>query len=167
MSPIDPANLGRWFDAYGAGLVLYARQWLEAAQAEEVVQDAFVQMMSLGKAPRSEKAWLFTAVRNAAISRLRSWQRQRRHVEQLAGERGEWFAARADDVIDAATAQEALAGLPGEQREVIVLRIWAGMTLQESANVTGQPMSTLFSRYQAGLAELRKRMGSPCEKKMD
>lgn len=34
MSPIDPADLGRCFDAYGASLVLYARQWLETAQAE-------------------------------------------------------------------------------------------------------------------------------------
>jgi RNA polymerase sigma-70 factor (ECF subfamily) len=167
MNPIDPAILGKCFDAYGAGLVLYARQWLDVAQAEEVVQDAFLQMMSLRKSPQSEKAWLFTAVRNAAISRLRSQQRSRKHTERLAGERSEWFSARADDAIDAATAQEALAGLLGEQREVIVLRIWAGMTLQEIADVTGQPVSTLFSRYQAGLAELRKRMGSPCEKKMD
>ena len=29
-APIDPATLGGWFDAYGAALVLYARQWLDA-----------------------------------------------------------------------------------------------------------------------------------------
>ena len=167
MSPIDPASLGTWFDACGAALVLYARQWLEWGQAEEVVQDAFLQLMSQRTAPDNAKAWLFTAVRHAAISRLRSHQRQRKHTERLASEQPQWFGARPDDLIDAATAQEALAGLPDEQREVIVLRIWAGLTLQEISDITHQPVSTLFSRYQAGLAQLRKRMESPCEKKKD
>lgn len=167
MSPTDPANLGKWFDACGATLVLYARQWLEQGRAEEVVQDAFVRMMSLRKAPDSPKAWLFTAVRNGAISQLRAHERQRRHTQRLAIERPDWFCARPDDRIDAAAAQEALAGLPAEQREVIVLRIWADLTLQEISEITGSPVSTLFSRYRTGLGELRKRMGTPCEKKTD
>ena len=167
MNPIDPANLGKWFDACGATLVLYARQWLERGQAEEVVQDAFLQLMSQRKAPANVKAWLIATVRNAALSRLRSHLRQRKHNERLAAEQTQWFSTRPDDLIDAATAQEALAGLPDEQREVIVLRIWAGLTLQEISDITHQPVSTLFSRYQAGLAQLRKRMESPCEKKKD
>lgn len=165
MSPIDPASLGRCFDAYGAALVLYARQWLQAGAAEEVVQDALVHLMGQRKAPRSVKAWLFAAVRNGAISRLRQRRRQQRYVEQLAAQQAAWFQARPDDLIDAAAAKQALAGLPEEQREVIVLRIWAGLTLQEISDITGQAVSTLFSRYRAGLAELRKRMESPCRTK--
>jgi RNA polymerase sigma factor (sigma-70 family) len=165
MSPIDPASLGRWFDAYGAALVLYARQWLQAGAAEEAVQDAFVHLMGQRKAPRCVKAWLFAAVRNGAISRLRQQRRQKRQAEQLTAQRPEWFQTRPDDLIDAAAARQALAGLPQEQREVIVLRIWAGLTLQEISDITKQPVSTLFSRYRAGLAELRRRMESPCRTK--
>lgn len=167
MSGPDPCQLGRWFDAYAPILVLYARQWLDAAGSEEVVQDAFLQLMSQRQPPENVKAWLFTTVRNAAISEIRSQQRRHRHTQRAVTERPTWFRSRPDELIDAAAAQQALAALPVEQREVIMLRIWAGMTLQEISQITGQPVSTLFSRYKTGLAELRKRMESPCGKKKD
>jgi len=56
-------------------------------------------------------------------------------------------------------------GLPPEQREVIVMRIWAQMTLTEIAQVTGEAMSTLFSRYRAGLSEIKRIMESSCHMK--
>lgn len=165
MSPMDPTCLSRWFDACAPALVLYARQWLDLARAEEAVQETFLRLVSQRHAPENVKAWLFTAVRNRAIGEIRSWHRRHRHAEQLASEKTAWFCGRPDELIDAAAAQQALANLPAEQREVIVLRIWAGMTLQEISGITRQPVSTLFSRYKAGLAELRRRMESPCEKK--
>ena len=57
-----------------------------------------------------------------------------------------------------AAAQAAMTELPVQQREVIVLRIWGGMTLQEVADVVDRPVSTVFSRYRAGLAAIRKEM---------
>ena len=39
MSEIDPEQFSRWFDEYGRVLVLYGRQWLDAAAAEDVVQE--------------------------------------------------------------------------------------------------------------------------------
>jgi RNA polymerase sigma factor (sigma-70 family) len=167
MTGPDPCHLSRWFSAYTPALVLYARQWLEAARAEEIVQDAFLRIMSQRHVPENVKAWLFTAVRNAAISEIRSQRRRHKQTQRAMAETPTWFCCRPDESIDAATAQEALTALPAEQREVIVLRIWAGMTLQEISQVTRQPVSTLFSRYKAGLAELRKRMESPCGKKKD
>lgn len=166
MSPMDPASLSQWFDACAPALVLYARQWLDAGRAEEIVQDAFVQLITQRTPPASPKAWLFATVRNAAVSTLRSRLRHQRHAERLAAERPDWFRSQPDELIDAATAQAALADLPHEQREAIVLRIWAGLTLQEISDITGLPVSTLFSRYQAGLAALRKRMESPCTKRI-
>ena len=47
-----------------------------------------------------------------------------------------------------------------EQREVVVLRIWSGLTLAEVADVTGTSVSTAFARYRAGLAEIRRIMES-------
>ena len=59
-APIDPATLGGWFDAYGAALVLYARQWLDRGAAEDVVQDVFVRLMAQpgGQRPAHLRAWL-------------------------------------------------------------------------------------------------------------
>src|SRR5712675_1916187 len=66
---IDPGQLARSFDAHAATLILFARQWLERAAAEDVVQDVFVSLMAQHRLPPDNfKAWLFKAVRNAAIS---------------------------------------------------------------------------------------------------
>lgn len=164
MGQIDPGDLSRWFEGYGTLLVLYARQWLEAGQAEDAVQDVFVRLISQPRPPECAKAWLFRSVRNAAISRLRSRRRRHRRRQRLAEDLPRWFDPRPDDLLDAEAVQAALASLPAGQREAIVLRIWAGMTLRETADVTGQPISTVFSRYRAGLAALRQRMETPCKK---
>lgn len=164
MSSSDPVRLGRWYDAYGQALVLYARQWLPAA-AEDIVQEVFLRLLHKWREPAQVKAWLFRSVRNAAMSRLRSERRRQEHEHQRALRCGDrFFEARPDDLVDAATAQKALMSLPDEQREVIILRIWAGLTLAEASEVTGDPVSTLFSRYAAGMAALRKALEVPCDK---
>jgi RNA polymerase sigma factor (sigma-70 family) len=161
----DPAQLAQGFDAHAPSLVLFARQWLNRAAAEDVVQDAFVSLMGQPKPPDNLKAWLFTAVRNAAISYARSQNRRVNREAQQAQRSTDYFESRPEDLIDAFTAQAALDALPPEQREVIVLRIWAQMTLAEITQVTGQPTSTLFSRYRAGLSEIKRIMESSCHMK--
>ena len=68
-------------------------------------------------------------------------------------------------MIDAAAAQAALDQVPSTQREVIVMRVWGGMTLAEIAGVTDSPVSTVFDHYQAGLRAVREKMGVPCKTK--
>jgi RNA polymerase sigma-70 factor (ECF subfamily) len=84
---------------------------------------------------------------------------------RLAQQRGEWFETRPDDLIDAAAAQEALAALPEEQRETIVLRLWAQLTFEEIRDITGLPLSTLFSRFKTGLSRLKQMMENSCQSK--
>ena len=162
MESISPEQLGRWFDAHAAAMVLYARQWLGATRAEDVVQDVFVRLLTRRADPANVRAWLFRCVRNAAMNELRRWRRRRARHERLATERTEWFESDPGDLIDAADVQATLAALPDKQREAIVLRIWGGLSLREIAEVTGDPLSTVFSRYRAGLAKIRKRMSKPC-----
>jgi RNA polymerase sigma-70 factor (ECF subfamily) len=191
MAPIDPQTLAAAYDAHGAVLVLYARQWLDAAASEDVVQDAFIAVARQAAPPQNVKAWLYRAVRNAALNASRAAQRRARHEQRSQGAQprqrdahaqpGEappsardahgWFEPRVDDLIDGETARAALATLPTEQREVLVLRIWGGMTLAEIAGLLAEPVSTLHSRCQAGLAALRRqlepgdcRTESPCRR---
>src|SRR5215212_5273730 len=85
----DAPKLAAWFEAHAAPLVLYARHWLgERAGAEDVVQEVFIRLMAQPAEPLNVKAWLHTAVRNAAIGELRSAQRRRRR-EQSIGHRAE------------------------------------------------------------------------------
>ncbi len=56
----------------------------------------------------------------------------------------------------------ALACLPVEQREVVELKTYAGLTLAEIAEVTGAPPGTVATRYRAGLEKLKLSWASKC-----
>ncbi len=163
MESVSPGQLGDWFDAYSDAMVLYARGWLDAARAEDVVQDVFLRLMSRRHGPENPKAWLFRSVRNAAINEARSQKRRRKREQTKAAGQRAWFESRFEDLIDAQAAQDALTALPTEQREIVVLRIWAGMTLQETAETVDRPISTVHSRYGAGIKAMRERMGVSCK----
>ena len=163
MNEIEPDRLVRWFDAYAARLVLYARQWIDRGNAEDVVQDVFLRLLSSRIDPTSEKAWLFTAVRNAAMSTQRS--QHRRNQRERNASRPDWFEPKSDDLIDSVMAERAMEQLSPEVREVILLRIWGGLTLAEISKVTALPVSTLFNRYKVGLREIRHTLEMSCKMK--
>ena len=165
MAKIEPEQLSHYFSAYGRELVLYARQWVKAAEAEDVVQEVFIRLIRQSEPPQNVKAWLFRAVRNGVISLWRSQQRRLKHTEKFTADHTGWFETRPDDVLDAATAQRVLETIPLEQREIVTLRIWGQMTLKEIAEVVGAPQSTVFSRYTAALEAIRKKMEQSCPKK--
>src|SRR5665213_3619223 len=108
---MQAAQLSALFDAHGARLVLYARQWLDGSAAQDVVQEVFVRLLVEPASPANAKAWLFKAVRNEAISQTRSGIRRHRR-EQACG-REEWFDPLPGDLIDADAAREAVQTLPG------------------------------------------------------
>ena len=163
MPAVDATQLGRWFDAYGAQLLLYARQWLSrGGEAEDVVQDVFLRLIEHQQEPQNVKAWLYRAVRNGALSAARTRRRRADREQRVARDHPEWFQQAPGDLIDARAAQEALTKLPEAQREIVVLRIWARMTLQEVSETTGLPISTVHDHYRTALAAVRKTMESRC-----
>jgi RNA polymerase sigma-70 factor (ECF subfamily) len=152
------------FNAHAPALVLYARQWVGPAAAEDVVQRVFARLLAAGRLPDDPRTWLFRCVRNDAISAWRA-DRRRGRRERDAGAAaggGGWFVPRPEDRIDAAAAEAALAALPAVQREVVTLRIWSGLTLAQTAAVTGLAVSSVHYHYAAALAALRNRLESPC-----
>jgi RNA polymerase sigma-70 factor (ECF subfamily) len=106
-------------------------------------------------------AWLYRVVRNRAIDAGRS-ERRRQRREAAASRPEHWFAEPSIDGLDADAAVAALESLPPEQREVIVARLWGGMTLEQVAAVAGCSVSSAHRRYEAGIAALRKQLGAPC-----
>jgi RNA polymerase sigma factor (sigma-70 family) len=123
--------------------------------------------MAQPREPANLKAWLYLATRNAAIAAGRSDRRRARRERAVAAERhgGETplFHSSPEDRIDAAAAEAALAGLPADQREIVLLRIWGGMTLAEVADVTGHALSTVYDHYRAALARVRTILESSCQ----
>jgi len=72
MANLEPEQLSRYFSAHARELVLFARQWVHPAEAEDIIQDVFIRLIRQSEPPRNIKAWLFRAVRNAALSQSRT-----------------------------------------------------------------------------------------------
>jgi RNA polymerase sigma-70 factor (ECF subfamily) len=94
-------------------------------------------------------------VRNQALSANRAAARRRRR-EQQASVPESWFDA--EDTLHADDLARLLAALALELREVLVARIWGGLTFEEIADLIGSSLPTAHRRYQAALTELRERL---------
>lgn len=157
------------FRAHSGAMVLYARQWLDRENAQDVVQEAFVALLSQRREPDDPKAWMYRVVHNAAMDRGRRAARERKHYQiarrQMAGKTEELFESRSGAALDARVAEAALAGLPPELREIIVLRVWGGLSIQQAAAVSGSSAGTVHRRYHEGLRQLRAILEKPCPMK--
>jgi RNA polymerase sigma-70 factor (ECF subfamily) len=163
MATIDPAWLGRLFDALAPALRLYARQWCGDADAEDLVQEAFVRLAGLSYVPEQTSAWLHRVVRNEAISRSRSRARRQRREGHASG--GEAWFSGVDEQLDAQTATRVLAEIEPDCREVIIARIWGELTFDQIAQLQGCSLTTAHRRYHDGLARLQARLEEPCTRK--
>ena len=110
--------------------------------------------------PDQVGAWLHRVVRNAAISASRS--RKRRNQREAAVSTGEAWFSSVDDQIDARSATRYLAELDHETREVIVARLWGGLTFDQIARLQGCSLTTAHRRYRDGLSRLHERLERPC-----
>ncbi len=153
--------LAELIDRHAAALALFARQW--CAVPDDVVQDAFCRYVVQSPPPNDPAAWLFRVVRNLAMDAGKAERRRRAREGRVA--KAEWFAEREIDGLDAEAAVAALEALPAEPREVIVARLWGGLTLEQVAAATGCSVSTAHRRYETGIAMLRERLGVACPKK--
>ena len=160
MSEISPDRLSRLLRERGPALVLYARQWCR--NPEDVVQEAFLQLVRESTAPEDEIPWLYRVVRHRALNAARSATRRARHESAMASQNESWFVRTGAEQQAIVDASEALRQLPVDQREVIIARLWGGLSLQEVADLVGSSLSTAYRRYLAGIETLRDRLGAPC-----
>jgi RNA polymerase sigma-70 factor (ECF subfamily) len=133
--------------------------------AEEATQDAFLVLWRAAHkydpSRGTVKAWLLTVVRNRGIDLLRSGARHAGNVEfdQILAERLE-APQRTDQQVgdreDRCQARAMLSSLPHEQRVVIELAFFQGLTHPEIADKVGVPLGTVKGRQRLALAKLRR-----------
>lgn len=148
-------------ERFESPLLRYARQMLPAQpdQAHDVVQDAFVRLhRALGSDTpiRNLKSWLYRVTHNLAIDRHRQHARflEVSETVQVLSE-----SERENDRDDAkAAALRELRNLPDDQKQVLLLKILEGMTLQEISDLTETKLSTVHYRLQQGLKALAQRL---------
>jgi RNA polymerase sigma-70 factor (ECF subfamily) len=159
MQVADHELLSRLLDEHGAALVLYAQQW--SRSPEDVVQEAFIQLMRQRPVPHNVVGWLYRVVRNGAVSQSRSQGRRTRHEAAASAEREAWFKPT-DDAFDGAVATTALELLPMDEREVVILRLWSGLSFDEIGELIGKSTSTAHRWYETALATMRKNWSESC-----
>jgi len=166
----DPQALCRIYNRYETDLLTLARSLLgRTGLAEDVLQDVFVRFIeSIDRfaLTGSLKGYLTTCIVNRARDHLR---RDRcRTSEPLATACG--TTSQQHSPLEAAIAGErrrqliaALGELPGEQREVVLLHLQAGLRFREIAAALGIPAKTAESRYRYGLDKLRSLLNGQVE----
>ncbi len=162
---ITPTNLRQIWDEHSDRLTLIARTMVDrgnAQDAEDAVQEAFISLATQSAMPDDPLAWLVRVTRNQLLQWRRSEvRRQRREHEQQAQTSCRvWLVhpqVAVDRRLDAFSVVAALAGLPEEQRQVIVMHIWGEMTFQQIAGVVDRSRSSVHRLYSAGLVQLKQR----------
>ncbi len=139
---------------HGPALVLFARQWVQThADAEDAVQDAFVRLLNARNHPDDPLAFLYTCVRTAAIDAARTRARRKRIDEKRSAPES-IFEPKPDSIDLSTSVESALAQLPDEQREVIVMKIWGGLTFAQIAAAVSVRPNTVASRYRYAIERL-------------
>jgi RNA polymerase sigma-70 factor (ECF subfamily) len=155
---MDPGDDWKnWFDRHGAALLLLARQFVSSgADAEDIVQEAFVRFWRSRQRVTDPAGFVFACVRNCALDCQRSQRRQVDREQHAARAEAEPQFCRAEDNERRAAIETALRELPSEQSAVLVMKIWGGLTFAQIAAALEIPPNTATSRYRYALARLRE-----------
>jgi RNA polymerase sigma-70 factor (ECF subfamily) len=149
-----------WLDQHGAALVLLARQWLAShADAEDVVQEAFVRFWRSRQRAVDPAAYLYACVKHCALEWQRGRLRQSRREQAAARPEAEsWFAGPLEQDDRRAAIAAALRTLPENQREVLVMKIWGSLSFPQIALALRVSVNTAASRYRYALVKLREQL---------
>jgi RNA polymerase sigma-70 factor (ECF subfamily) len=156
-APLSADQLARLYDEYAAGLYRYAVVVLaDASAAEDVVQQVFTRVATGASKIDEPDRYLRRAVRNECYSRLAA----RRTEPAPAGDARALLeavpeATERTDPAERLALEAALRDLPVEQREVVVMKVYEGLTFEEIAAETGVTVNTAASRYRYALDKLR------------
>lgn len=150
--------------AWSAAIDEHADAWWSYAlhlarrhdDAEDLVQTMLSKMIERGIGPTDvAPGYPFRVMRHAWISRERKRRTRREHAPRLV--RAEAPPLQSDERLD-----DALAALSDEQREVVLLKHRAGLTLEQIALATDRPLGTVAGQHRRALGALRARL-SPHE----
>lgn len=141
------------YESKAAGLILYGRALgLSHGEAEDVLQETFLALLQLEERPDEPVNYGLRTFRNRALNYRRSvWRRLTRELESRR-----WFERDSGETEAERRAMAALAELPREQREVIVLKIWNGLTFEAMGRLLEASPNTIAGRFRYGMEKLRR-----------
>lgn len=134
--------------------------------AEEIVQEAFLVVWRHPEGYDGERgsvrSWLMGVVHHRAVDAVRREEAYRRRAEDAIPDVLEEQADHAEDVVNTLgrpqerrAVRDALGDLPSEQREVLTLMYFEGLSQSQVAERTGLPLGTVKSRTLLGMRRMR------------
>ncbi|MEM7158079.1 MAG: sigma-70 family RNA polymerase sigma factor [Myxococcota bacterium] len=152
------------YDRHSGLMLAMANKILgDKTQAEDLTQDVFMEVWRRAHAfdasRGSVRTWLLVRLRSRALDRLRSARNRREvAVEEVSPSRPESTPEDPELQPDRAMVRQAIEQLPEEQRQVIELSYFHGLSSSEIATRMGSPLGTVKSRTAAALSKLRVAM---------
>ncbi len=169
----DQAALGQLYDRYVGLLHSLSKRVLgDASDAEEVLQEVFLQVWNQAgrydTARSSVSTWLVLITRSRSIDRLRSRQVKERTLAGLKQEKNTTHTSpEGTGAVLLSQRQRRLhselAELPAEQRQVLELAFFEGLTQSEIAASTGIPLGTVKTRTLLAMKKMRSALRSDIE----
>lgn len=162
----DQGAVAELYDRYAGMLLGLARKVVkDPADAEEVLQETFLHVWNRARsydpARSSVATWLVLIARSRSIDRLRTRNvvdRTHAAVQKEAGPDHESAegAGRVMDRERRRRVRSELQGIPEEQRKVLEMAFYEGLTQREIAETTGIPLGTVKTRTLLAMKKLRK-----------
>jgi RNA polymerase sigma-70 factor (ECF subfamily) len=160
----DQQATSQLYDRYAK--VVYAvalRVLQDTGAAEDVLQDVFLQLWrnpdAFDASRGSLAAWLAVIARHRSIDRLRK-RRPEVDVEDCVIAGGPDLADEAERTLVIEKVRVVLAEMNPDQRKVLELAFFQGLTHTEIAEKTGEPLGTIKTRLRTGLQHLRARFAA-------
>ena len=157
-------DIERLYDEHAQSLYAFLLNFTrDEAVTRDLLQEIFVKLAREPKllgGVRDERAFLIRLAHNAAIDLIRRRGTRERTKENFAAEAICVFAPTnsPDEAFFREALSKALVELPEEQRAVVHLKLWEGLTFEEIAAALEISPNTAASRYRYGLDKLRERL---------
>ncbi len=157
----------QWLAENGPRLLLFARSWGKTKEdAEDLLQDAVLKMWHYQQAENRgggppDLPLVFSTIRFGGLMLHRSEKRRRKREEAIVylhDFKDVWLDPVMEEDEDAVILREAVQQLSDKLREVVVMKIWGGLTFAQISEALAVSPNTAASRYRYALEQLSKDM---------
>jgi RNA polymerase sigma-70 factor (ECF subfamily) len=158
---IDADHIATLVRQHQSELRLYAAQFSQ--WADDIVQEAFMELAARSTMPESPRAWLYSAVRSRSLNQKRSQRRRKTRENAVAQSELNRPDNRDGNETNVQWITEAMQFLKPKQREIIALRIWNQLGWKQIAEITQQSTSNAHRQYVDALTSLKLLWEQNCE----
>ena len=172
----DEDSLAALYDRYSTILFSLAQRILnDRSEAEDVLQEVFLQVWKNASKFDETRGraftWLAVMTRSRALDRLRSRSARRRVIDEdtevtnRAGTSDTTGAFRQS--VEREIVGAALAQLPDNQRDVLLLAYFDGLSQAEISQRTGLPLGTVKTRTRSAMTRLRELLSGETDRDLN